>query len=126
MKTSLILSLLSISLITSLKNVTFTTLQNNIPSKNTIPGESINYYTVPISLDASGVPQDIQISSTLLSSNVSNNLVPIVVSSFKPLPNNDKNSQKLLGEVGTQALIESTFLQKSINQKLYIKFYIYK
>lgn len=120
MKTSLILSLLSISLITSLKNVTFTTLQNNIPSENTITGESINYYTVPISLDASGVPQDIQISSTLLSSNVSNNLVPIVVSSFKPLPNKDKNSQKLLGEVGTQALIDSTFLQKSINQKLYI------
>ena len=120
MKTSIILSLISISLIITINCISPKTLQNNIPLENTITGESFNYYTIPISFDVNGNPQDIQISSTLLSSNQTNTLVPIIVTSFKQLPNKYKNTQKLLGEIGTQSIIDSAFLRKSINKKIYI------
>lgn len=120
MKGRLILFILSISMFIarSVKHVTL--LKHNEPIQKTLTEESIHYFTIPTEKDSNDVPKEIQIKSNLISSNEENELVPIIVASYKPLPNSDKDSQLLLGGIGDEVKIDSDFLNKAGESKIYI------
>ena len=120
MKEKLILTLLSISMILARSAKPVTLLKNDIAIQKTLTEESINYFTISIEKDANDVPKEIQIKSTLLSSNKENTLVPIVVASYKPLPNSDKDSQILLGGIGEEVKIDSNFISKASKSEIYV------
>lgn len=120
MKATLILSLLSISMILARTARPVTLLKHKVPVQQKINEETINFFTIPTEKDVNNVPKEIQIKSTLISSNKQSELVPIMVASYKPLPNADKDSQLLLGGLGEEVKIESDFINKADKNEIYV------
>lgn len=105
------------SLITSQRQLT-----QNIPLDDSIIGESIKYYTIPIERDLNGIPKDISISSQLISTQNSQ-VTPIIVVSKKPFPNTDKKNHQICGKVGETCTIPYSFINKPGNENANIAVY---
>lgn len=112
-----IILLLSFTLFIFCQNTTQSIAKNHFA--DSIIGESMKYYTIPIERDINGIAKDVLITSTLINSNPTG-VAPIIVASKRPFPNADKRNQQLCGKIGVPCTLTSSFINKSTNQNVNI------